>query len=227
MVKQHGDLVIAGVGGASGGTYDTVRLDGVATVNGSVEARIFKGNGHVHMKGDLRAEELECNGNMNVKGSLKIGTLKAEGMVRIGGSLRGESCVLNGVISTKADCELEELTGEGAFTVNGLLSAGHVDFVLHGPGKANEIGVESLVIRQNNQGTWNRLLGGMFPKLKPELNAGTIEGDFIDLEYTNADVIRGNIVIIGEGCTVGAVEYRSQLTVHPGARVGREEKIGV
>lgn len=227
MVKQHGDLVIAGVGGASGGTYDTVRIDGVGTVNGSVEARIVTGNGHINMKGDLRAGELECNGNMNVKGGLTVDTLKAEGMLRIGGALRGESCVLSGVISTKADCELEELTGEGAFTVNGLLSAGHVDFVLQGPGKANEIGVESLVIRQNNQGAWNRLLGGIFPKLKSELNAGTIEGDFIDVEYTNADVVRGNIVIIGEGCTIGAVEYRSQLTVHPGARVGRDEKIGV
>jgi hypothetical protein len=53
-----------------------------------------------------------------------------------------------------------------------------------------------------------------------------IEGDFIDLEYTTADIIRGNIVIIGPGCNVGRIEYRDQITVHPEAKVGKVEKIG-
>jgi cytoskeletal protein CcmA (bactofilin family) len=228
MEKHVSDLVINGISGAAGGTYNSVRIDGIGTINGAVKARTFKANGLMRLKGDLAAEELECNGNMSVKGSLRMGTMKMEGMLQVGGNLRGESCELNGMISMRGDCELEELSGEGAFTVDGLLSAGHVDFGLHGQGKAKEIGVESLVIRQvHKSATWNRLLGGIIPKLKPELIAGTIEGDFIDVEYTNADIIRGNIVIIGQGCTIGTVEYRSQLTVHPGARVGREEKTGV
>lgn len=40
------------------------------------------------------------------------------------------------------------------------------------------------------------MLSGIIPKLRSELRARTIEGDFIDLEYTIADVIRGNIVIV-------------------------------
>lgn len=66
----------------------------------------------------------------------------------------------------------------------------------------------------------------MIPKLKIGLRAKLIEGDTLDLEYASADVVRGGTVIIGEGCSIGRVEYRSGLTVHPGAQVGEEEKIG-
>lgn len=227
MGSQYGDLVINGVGGSGGGNYDAVRIDGVGQVNGSITARTFKGNGHVSMKGNLSVAELESNGNLSVKGNLQAGLIKVDGMVTVNGRLRGETCTLHGMMSLRGDCELEELSGEGAFTVDGLLSAGHVEFGLHGQGKAKEIGVESLVIRKAHSGGWNKLLSGIMPKLKPELNADTIEGDFIDVEYTTADVIRGDIIILGEGCSVGLVEYRSKLTVHPGATVGREEKTGV
>ncbi|AJS59534.1 hypothetical protein [Paenibacillus sp. IHBB 10380] len=223
--NQLSDLIINGVSQAAGGTYDNVRIDGVGKVSGSIEARIFKGNGHMHFKADITAGEMECNGTMNVKGNLRFGTMKADGMINIGGGLSGECCMLNGFISIKGDCELENFTGEGGFTVGGLLSAGQVDFRLHGQGKVSEIGVESLVIRQANKGVWSKIWSGMIPKFKPELRVGTIEGDHIDLEFTTADVVRGNIVIIGQGCTIGRVEYRSQLSVHPGARIMKEEKM--
>ncbi|NIK76526.1 cytoskeletal protein CcmA (bactofilin family) [Paenibacillus castaneae] len=219
------DLIINGVSGAGGGTYDNVRIDGVGKVNGAIEARSFKGNGHVHLNDDVKAIEVECNGIMNVKGSLRFGNMKADGLLTIKGGLSGESCALNGMINVKGDCELENLTGRGGFTVGGLLSAGKVEFCLQGQSKANEIGVESLVIRQENKGVWSKLWSGMIPKLKPELRVGIIEGDYIDLENTIADIVRGNVVMIGPGCSIGRVEYRSKLTVYPGVRIMKEEKI--
>lgn len=81
------------------------------------------------------------------------------------------------------------------------------------------------MIRQTNSGVWSKMLSGIIPKLRSELRARTIEGDFIDLEYTIADVIRGNIVIVGPGCTIERIEYRDQITVHPEAKVGKVEKI--
>ncbi|MNI77758.1 hypothetical protein D3C73_1340730 [compost metagenome] len=89
-----------------------------------------------------------------------------------------------------------------------------------------EIGVESLAVRRMGPGVWSKLASGIIPKLRAELQASVIEGDFLDLEYTTAEVVRGNTVIVGEGCSIGRVEYRNRLTVHPGARVGTEEKTG-
>lgn len=65
----------------------------------------------------------------------------------------------------------------------------------------------------------------MIPKLKSELHAGVIEGDYIDLEFTTADIVRGNVVIIGNGCSIGRVEYHSKLTVYHGAKIVKEEKV--
>jgi cytoskeletal protein CcmA (bactofilin family) len=224
--QQLPDLIVNGVSGGAGGTYNRVQIDGVGKVVGPIVARMFNGNGHMNLNSDLTAEEAECNGIMKIKGNLSIGKMKVDGVLSVGENLRGDSCTLNGMISIKGDCELEELTGEGSFNVAGLLSAGHVDFKLQGQGKANEIGVESLVIRQVSNGFWNKMLSGVIPKFRAELSTRTIEGDFIDLEHTTADIIRGNIVIIGPGCNVGRIEYRDQITVHPDAKVGKVEKIG-
>ncbi|MFD1774264.1 hypothetical protein [Paenibacillus rhizophilus] len=223
---QLPDLILNGVGSAAGGSYDRVLIDGVGKVGDSLTARLFKANGQIRVKGGLETGEMEVNGIMNLEGSLKTGRMKLDGMLHIEGSLKGESCALNGLVTVKGDCELEELKGEGGFTVEGLLSAGHADIRLNGAGQVREIGVETLKVRQGNKSMWNRLIGGIIPKLKSELTAKTIEGDHLDLEYTTADIVRGNVIVIGEGCSIGRVEYGSELSVHPGARVGKEVKTG-
>ncbi|AHV97980.1 hypothetical protein [Paenibacillus sabinae] len=227
--KEEGqlpDLILNGVGSAGGGSYDQVLIDGVGKVVDSLTARLFKANGQIRVQGELEAGEMEVSGIMNLEGSLKTGRMKLEGMLHIDGSFKGESCALNGLVTVRGDCELEELRGEGGFTVEGLLSVGLADIRLNGAWQVREIGAESLKVRRGNHSRWNRLIGGIIPKLKSELKAKSIEGDHLDLEYTTADVVRGNDVIIGEGCSIGLVEYRSGLSVHPGARVGKEVKTG-
>ncbi|WP_339310306.1 hypothetical protein [Paenibacillus sp. FSL M7-0896] len=220
------DLVMDGVNTAAGGRYHKVNINGVSKMNGALHAHTYSCDGVMKQKGDLTADELEMNGTLNLKGNLQVGEMKLNGVVNGEGSLRGERCVMDGMLQLKGDCELEELTGEGVFTVGGLLSAGRMEFGLQGQSEAGEIGVESLMIRKKGNAAWGRLLGGMIPKLKIGLRAKLIEGDTLDLEYTSADVVRGGTVIIGQGCSIGRVEYRAGLTVHPGAQVGKEEKTG-
>lgn len=220
------DLVMDGVNTAAGGRYHGVNINGVSKINGALHAHTYSCDGVMKQNGDLTADELDMNGTLNLKGNLQVGEMKLNGVMNGDGSLRGERCVMDGVLNLKGNCELEELTGEGVFTVGGLLSAGRIEFGLQGHSEAGEIGVESLVIRKKGNAAWGRLLGGMIPKLKIGLRAKLIEGDTLDLEYTSADVVRGGTVIIGQGCSIGRVEYRAGLTVHPGAQVGKEEKTG-
>ncbi len=220
------DLQIAGIGGAAGGAYNHVSLEGLSRINGPVTARTFTGNGRMRLGGSLTVEQMETNGDLKIGGGLRIGTMKHDGLLKVDGGLHGESFTLNGMADIKGDCELENFTAEGVVAIGGFLSAGSVELVLQGQAKVKEIGVESLVIRKGGSGAWSKLAGGIIPKLRAELQARVIEGDFLDLEYTEAEVVRGTVIIIGEGCRVGRVEYRDRLTVHPGASVGMEEKIG-
>ncbi|WP_342561717.1 hypothetical protein NST84_18925 [Paenibacillus sp. FSL R7-0345] len=224
--QQLPDLLLTGVTGGAGGRYNKVSLDGVCKVNGNVSARMFQGNGVITVLGDAVTEELQANGKIKINGSLQAERIGGDGLVTVNRDLRGESCRLNGKLNVKGNCDLEELNGEGVFEIKGLLSAGHVNFTLHGQAKAGGIGVESLVIRSLDGGIWNKLASSIISKLKAQLITTIIEGDVLDLECTSAEVVRGGVVRIGPGCSIGRVEYLTELTVHPDAAVGRVEKNG-
>jgi len=217
-------LTIDGVCNAGGGVYDSVNLDGVGKINGAVKSRAFRANGQFKVLGDLESTEMICEGILTVHGNAHIAEGKMDGMLTIEGTLDGEHLEVYGVWKVKKNCEIERMKTEGAFFIDGLLNAGHVEIHLHGLSKASEIGVEALRVRRLSKSKWNLLR--FIPKFNPELQAKVIEGDELDLEYTTADVVRGNRVSIGPGCTIGRVEYRSELIKHPKAKVGEEMKVG-
>lgn len=218
------DLVVNGVSDAAGGKYGSVKIDGVSKVVGDIEALSFKLNGVIRMNGSVKSESFVCDGTMKVAGSLSTSKMQMNGLVHVEGALSGEWLQLNGLFKIKGDCEFERVEGEGGFEVDGLLNAGSLNLKLHGRGKAREIGVESLFVRQGAKSLWSKLWRWLFPKFKPELQAGTIEGDDIDVEYTKADVVRGNRIVIGKGSVIGRVEYKTELAVHPGATIGERVK---
>lgn len=220
------DLSVNGVSDAVGGKYGNVKIDGVIKVVGDIEARSFKLNGVIRTTGSVKSESFECDGTLKVAGSLSAGKMRMNGLVNVEGALSGEHLLLNGLLKIKGDCEFERVEGEGGFDVDGLLNAGSINLKLQGRGKAREIGVESLYIRQGAKSLWSKVWKWLFPKFKPELQAGVIEGDDIDVEHTKADVIRGSRVVIGKGSVIGRVEYRTELKVHPGATIGERVKTG-
>jgi len=57
------------------------------------------------------------------------------------------------------------------------------------------------------------------------LIAGTIEGDSVRVEQTQAKTVRGTDVSIGEGCEIMLVEYKNSFKAAPGARIKESRKI--
>ncbi|MFC5530066.1 hypothetical protein [Cohnella yongneupensis] len=220
------DLVVNGVSTAAGGTYGNVKIDGVGKVSGDIDAKTIKANGVIRMNGAVKAEEMDCDGKLTVGGNLAVGRIRLDGLVSVKGIMSGEHLDLHGLINVKGDCEIEKFDGEGVFEVDGLLSVGTLNIKLQGRAKAREIGVESMVIRQVPRSVWSKLWSWMSTKFVPELQATTIEGDDIDLEYTKAQVVRGNRVVIGKGCVIDRVEYKTELKVNPGATIKERVKTG-
>ncbi len=149
-----------------------------------------------------------------------------DGTLKVRGSLKAEHLVVNGLLRIDGDCEVEDFDLEGSFEVLGLLNSGRLNAVLHWKGEAKEIGVESIIVRRTSKGSWNKLWRWILPRTVPGLKANVIEGDDIDLEYTEADIVRGNRIRIGKGCKIGTVEYRTELNVYSGAKIGKEVKTG-
>lgn len=57
-------------------------------------------------------------------------------------------------------------------------------------------------------------------RLFRKLYCETIEGAGITLYRTHADLVCGQNVTVGPGCTIGEIRYRDHLTLHPQSEVG-------
>jgi len=227
-MKESGraELLINGVSTAGGGEYGKVKIDGVGTVEGDLTCDDFDCNGVTKIRGFLVANSVDVDGMFTVEGHMSAGKSVVDGHVKVRGSLKADSFTVNGMLHVGGDCEVEHFRIEGAFNVKGLVNAGRMDVLLHGRGKAREIGGESIEIKRKARGPLSRLWTWIMPRFAPELHVESIEGDDIELEYTEAEVVRGNRIRIGKGCSIGLVEYRGELNVHPGAKIGKEAKLG-
>jgi cytoskeletal protein CcmA (bactofilin family) len=194
------NLMMSGVGNASGGMYQNVNIQGVGKVQGDIECVDCSVEGVATIFGSVNAQSIRIKGKATVKGDVFGEIVNLEGQVKISGK-----------------CDAEKFIGTGAFTITGLLNAGEIFMQVYGPSHVGEIGAETIRVEKESG---RSLLG----RLKT-LSAETIEGDEIYLENTKAKVVRGNRVVIGAGCNIELVEYRTEFEQHKSARIGTQKKL--
>ncbi len=172
--------------------------------------------GQADVQGNLRAGELKLTGEAAVRGTIDAGRVGGQGQLNVSSRLRGEQIRFTGEIKVGGDCEAGDLAISGAFDVSGLVSAERLELKMYGPCKAQEIGGGRLVVKRSRK---SALLHLFKPSNAGALIADSIEGDVVELEHTTVEVVRGNHVTIGQGCTVGRVEYSQTLHIHKSAVV--------
>ncbi len=245
MVTQtKNDLRINGNGSTSGGTFNDVVINGMGKVNGNIDCTSFRCNGESAISGNVKSESLKINGSSDIKGNIDsdeikingyagIGgkvdskTIKVSGQADIGSTLNSDDISLRGAVTVKGDCNAENFVSHGTFTINGLLNAGQIEVKLYGPCKAKEIGGENISVKKGNAFFLKDLIKSIFTSLdlSNKLSTDIIEGDDITLEFTNAKIVRGNNVTIGEGCDIGLVEYKGSFNQTDSAKVKENKKV--
>ncbi|MCM3737219.1 polymer-forming cytoskeletal protein [Bacillus cytotoxicus] len=232
------DLIINGYGKSNGGQFRNVQLNGSGTVNGDVECVAFECNGSGRVNGDIKAEKVKISGSGKIDGKIDalqmsidgsgsiqqdavLKKIKISGKGTIGGNVSGEEMKICGKAIIDGNCEVDSFKAEGQFTVGGLLSADDIFIDMHGECKAKEIGGQTINIKYRKSPlSW--LIKTMFnPRLETEL----LEGDNINVEYTNANTIRGNNVAIGPNCEINLVEYTGVCEIDKNANVKESRKI--
>lgn len=234
---ERNDLVIAGAGHASGGLYNIVKVSGTGKLFGDIDCRDFNIQGNATIEGNVKAETAHISGRLHTKGALHADEIKISGSVAVGGNIEckvvrfhghgnvkgavnAEEIYIHGETNIAEGCAAEVFDARGIFTVGGLLNAGSVRVKLYGYCQANEIGGDSIEVKQAGV----PFLKKLFSRIG--LKAGTIEGDEIYLEHTSAKMVRGNKVTIGPGCVIEQVEYQHHFHCAEGAKVGSSQKIG-
>jgi cytoskeletal protein CcmA (bactofilin family) len=238
-----GDLKIDGSGSAPGGTYDTVRINGLGKINGDVICRMFRINGTGTVVGNLDTEDGKINGTGTIEGSVRATKFKMIGSSHIRGGITGENLHitgsatfgqtvdvqhirLEGIAKISADVKADTFHSDGSFELQGLLNADDINIALyHAKSKAGEIGCGKINVSLATSGF--NILKSIFTLglYNPILEVDTIEGDDICLEYTAAKVVRGTNVTIGRGCIIDLVEYKGMYLKNGDAQVREEKKV--
>lgn len=241
-VRQN--LRISGSGDANGGVYDEVRLSGSSDIHGDIDCNNIKISGSSDVHGSIKAKTAEISGSSDINGSLTAEEyvrisgssdiygdvitkkIRISGSSDIKGNLRAEEVELSGASDITKNCETENFHGRGCFDIGGLLNADIIDIEIDGRSSVSEIGGEKIKIKyqdRNSMGLKN-FIKDIF-NVKEYLKTHLIEGDDIYIEGTNADIVRGSTVTIGEGCSIDLVEYKDEIKVHDGATVREQRKI--
>jgi cytoskeletal protein CcmA (bactofilin family) len=238
------NVTISGAGRIEGGTYGTVKIAGSGKVVGDLTAEEFKAAGSAKVEGNLKAQKFEVAGSFKCEGDLEVEEGEAAGSFAVAGRLRAKELRVAGSARAKSisggylraggslhveeNVEVETFRLTGAFEIGGLLSADRVEVELEGRAQAREIGGEKIVVRAGQthlSGLLSSALRFIFGPGSPrELFAETIEGDEIELEATEAKLVRGGRIKIGPGCHIERVEYTETLEVAPDAVVKEEVK---
>lgn len=237
--KNRGDLTINGFGASNGGEFHRVVLNGKGTVNTDLDCVDFECSGNGLVNGNLNAKTARISGNGKVIGNMEsevlsiegrgkieknavIKKVKISGSATVSGSLKSEEVKVRGRLTVGEDCEAEVFKAECQFSIGGLLNADEVDVRIYGECKAEEIGGQTIVIKQKSS-----LMGNLFKSFfQNSLDVRLIEGDHIEIENTNAKIVCGNHITIGPNCNIGLVEYTGSLTKHKKAVVNESVKGG-
>jgi cytoskeletal protein CcmA (bactofilin family) len=245
MAKNREDLKVNGYMKLPGGVFENVainggaelnsdldcrdlKVNGMLTVNGNVKAGDGKIRGKAYVKGDFACEDISVAGKTEVTGGMTVKELKIEGSTEIEGSISAEKVSVFGELLAGEGCNAEEFESRGRFRVSGLLNADRIKCELYGKSYAGEIGGETIDIKGGRGFGFDNLIKYIFAPFnfnEGRLNAGIIEGDDICLEYTDAKIVRGGKVVIGEGCDIELVEYRDSFKQDRGSKVKENRKL--
>jgi cytoskeletal protein CcmA (bactofilin family) len=210
------DLRMIGETSSSGGRYRNIKLTGESVLTGDVDCIKLSCVGEVTVNGSLRTEQLKITGECDIKGIVQARKIGGRGEIDVLSGVRVEDIKFTGNFEVNGDCEAGSFDVFGAVQIDGLLSAETLEVSMFGPCKAREIGGGTLRVKRSKYTVFERLLR---PKQVAVLSAQSIEGDVVELEHTNASIVRGNRVKIGAGCEIDRVEYRDKLYIHKSAVV--------
>ncbi len=239
------NLKIIGDNSASGGRYDDAKIIGNGVIKGDLECVTFKSIGDSRLEGNLKAGTVKITGSIQVEGKTTADDISVTGDLNIDGDFQAGHCHLRGGITTKSgikaddlslmgyvtvkkNCEAESFKADGQIKIDGLLTADDIEIKTYGASRISEIGGDRIVIRKGSGSSLGKVIKLLFVPSSwgnAMVTVNSIEGDDIHLSNTRAKVVRGNNVVIENGCDIDVVEYKDNLRVNRSASVREKKKI--
>ncbi|WP_157842733.1 polymer-forming cytoskeletal protein [Bacillus alkalisoli] len=244
--QKYDDLRINGSMVVTGGTFNTVAVNGSATLNGDIHCKEFKINGTCEVKRSLKTEKGTVRGNAEIKEDLYVGDfniygnasmkgnmfasiINVKGACDVGESLSAEHIQTYGRLRVGENCQAEDFYSEGYFEIGDTLKANSVELIMrnHSKSSVEKIFAEKVHVKMQEDNTLVKVLKSIFSSStsRGRLKIEEIHGETITLENTKAELVKGNNVTLGKNCIVELVEYSDTLNIVANAIVKESRKI--
>lgn len=233
---------LPGAGKIEGGgltVHGPIEIDGAGKVEGPVRGESMEVNGSFktgsscEISGDLEVNgsfkteggpctvggRLDVSGSIKVEGPLNAGDLDVDGALSVEGRVSAGAVEADGAFKVRGEVQAESFRAEGVVKIDGLLNAETVELTLSGEDQIESIGGGQVTVRRGGG------IFSLFGRKRPHLATNLIEADEIDLEYTDAQVVRGVNVRIGSECVIDRVEYSGSLSTAPDCTVREKIKV--
>lgn len=224
------NLKIDSIGTFSGGVYDSVDIDGLATINGNLSAQTIDNDGLLTINGSIDCQDFDCDGTATVNGDARAEHMDLDGLVTFSGNVHCNHFECDGTATIKGNFKCDDFTSSGLVTISGYkfegtkitgdgyisakqaqVSADVISF--EGRISANEIVGESVTIRSHNP-------HGLFVVFGLQSKINLIEATTVDLKGVKAATVNGHNIRLNQNCEIDSVDCTGTLHIHPTCRIG-------
>ena len=224
-MESYGNIKVLGDGVVPEGIYNNIKIADSCNIVGNIDVNLLKITGSCNSDKNIKSKDIRVYGEFNNKGevfcnnlflvngasSILKGDFKVRGELNIKEDSSFENIEVLGELKTLGNFEGNSFYGYGKVMVEGLLSADKVEISIYDNSEIKEIGGENISIKNS---TKKKFFGILLNEMKKGyVRCNLIEGDNIHLENTICDIVRGENITIGKGCTIGTIEYSNKLTI--------------
>ncbi|WP_339281758.1 hypothetical protein NST94_05440 [Paenibacillus sp. FSL H8-0282] len=171
--------------------------------------------GHLSTKGSVSTSKLKVSGDCTIGGNCKANQVNNLGSLRVQ-NIQADNLRSSGYMSVAENAAAGTFYAEGAVKIKRLTADSSIEIRLGNRSTVEVMRAGGNIIVKPSSKLINAL---MHPFRK--LTCTTIEGTNITLYRTTADLVCGEEIIVGPGCTIGEIRYSKSLTVDLKSQVDR------
>lgn len=167
-----------------------ISTHGFSTFHSHVAADLLKSSGSCTIKGNCKIKKIINAGNLKMK-NVRVKKLHSSGRLTIEQTLHSEHFESIGIITAKE------------------IHTKHFQLKLSGESRINRLIVDEALIEKDRRSI----------SFKKKLICHFIKGKQLQLAYTDAKFVEGDVVHVGSQCNIETLTYSESCTISPNAKV--------
>ncbi|MBS4189920.1 hypothetical protein KHA94_06840 [Bacillus sp. FJAT-49705] len=189
------------------------------------ECELLKIRGSVALHQEVHLKEISTHGHSSFHAHVVADVLKNTGSCAIKDNCEVKEIVNAGSLKMK-NGQSTTITSTGKLTIEQILQTEQIYST--GIVRAKEIQAKHFQLKLSGESEIERLItdeacvekdGISFSLFKKKLTCKYIKGKNLQLSYTDAEIVEGDVVVIGKNCHFQTLYYKDKYTISPDAKV--------